>query len=108
MSTSLGSRIPSVLVGAVRDGLGLLTWEEESFAFADSFDEATGRYRGLRGGQLVLLVDADSPGLLVKGDVARSQLDADRGEGASGRRIGRAWRRGWWIDDAQSRGPRRP
>ena len=42
-----------VLIGAIRDGTGLLTWEEESFAFADGFDEATGRYRGLRGGQLV-------------------------------------------------------
>jgi predicted AAA+ superfamily ATPase len=67
----------SVLVGAVCDGLGLLTWEEESFAYADSFDEATGRYRGLRGGQLVSLVDADSPGLLVKGNVARLQLTAE-------------------------------
>ncbi len=67
----------SVLVGAIRDGLGLLTWEEESFAFADSYDELTGRYHGLRGGQLVSLVDADSPGLLVKGSIARSQLAAD-------------------------------
>ena len=67
----------AVLVGAVRDGAGLLTWEEESFAFADSFDEATGRYRGLRGGQLVAVVDANSPGLLVKGAVARAQLAAD-------------------------------
>ena len=67
----------SVLVGAVRDGLGLLTWQEESFAYADSFDELTGRYRGLRGGQLVPQVDANSPGLLVKGDVARAQLDAE-------------------------------
>ena len=66
-----------MLVGAVRDGVGLLTWEEETFAFADSFDEVTGRYRGLRGGQHVSLVDADSPGLLVKGDVARSQLVAE-------------------------------
>jgi hypothetical protein len=66
-----------VLIGAVRDGAGLLTWEEESFAFADGFDEATGRYRGLRGGQHVSLVDSDSPGLLVKGAVARAQLDAD-------------------------------
>src|SRR5208282_3631830 len=70
----------AVLVGAIRDGVALLTWEEETFAFADSFDEATGRYRGLRGGQLVPLADADSPGLLVKGDVARAQLDADRGK----------------------------
>ena len=70
----------AVLVGAIRDGLGLLTWQEESFAFADSFDEGTGRYRGLRGGQHVGLADADSPGLLVKGDVAWAQLDADRGK----------------------------
>ena len=70
----------AVLIGAIRDGVALLTWQEESFAFADSFDETTGRYRGLRGGQLVALADADSPGLLVKGDVARAQLDADRGK----------------------------
>ena len=84
----------SVLVGAVRDGVGLLTWEEESFAFADSFDELTGRYRGLRGGQLVSLVDADSPGLLVKGSVARSQLAAESAKVPAEDGIGRAWRRG--------------
>jgi predicted AAA+ superfamily ATPase len=67
----------AVLVGAVRDGVGLLTWEEETFAFADSFDEVTGHYRGLRGGQHVSLVEADSPGLLVKGEVARSQIAAE-------------------------------
>ena len=39
----------SVLVGAVRDGVGLLTWEEESFAFADSFDEADGPLPGIAG-----------------------------------------------------------
>jgi predicted AAA+ superfamily ATPase len=68
----------AVLVGAIRDGVALLTWEEESFAFADSFDEAAGRYKGLRGGQHVALADVESPGLLVKGDVARAQLEADR------------------------------
>jgi predicted AAA+ superfamily ATPase len=67
-------RDPSVLVGAIRDGVALLTWEDETFAYADSYDELTGRYRGLRGGHLVSLVDADSPGLLVKGSVAQSQL----------------------------------
>ena len=85
---------PAVLVGAIRDGVALLTWQEDSFAFADSFDESTGRYRGLRGGQLVSLVDADSPGLLVKGDVARTQLDAERAKAPAGRRIGCASRRG--------------
>jgi hypothetical protein len=67
----------SVLVGAVRDGLGLLTWEKDSFAYADSYDEGAGRYRGLRGGQQVFSVGADSPGLLVKSEIARKQLDAE-------------------------------
>ncbi len=70
----------SVLVGAIRDGFSLLTWQEETFAFADGFDETTGQYRGLRGGQLVALMDASSFGLVVKGDVARARLDADRGK----------------------------
>jgi predicted AAA+ superfamily ATPase len=67
----------SVLVGAVRDGVALLMWQDEGFAVADSFDEGTGRYRGLRGGQHVALIDADSTSLLVKGAVARAQLDAE-------------------------------
>ena len=74
----------AVLVGAIRDGVALLTWQEESFAFADSFDETTGRYRGLRGGQLVPLADSDSAGLLVQGDVARAQFDADRAKVQAG------------------------
>ena len=81
----------SVLVGAVRDGVALLTWEQESFAFADSFDPSAssgqasaGRYRGLRGGQVVSLADADAPGLLVKPAVARKQLDAESAASASG------------------------
>jgi predicted AAA+ superfamily ATPase len=67
----------SVMLGAVRDGVSLLTWQKEGFAFADSFDEIEGRYRGLRAGQLLSLFDMSSPGLLVKGDVARAQLDTE-------------------------------
>jgi hypothetical protein len=67
----------SVLLGAIREGLGLLTWEKDSFAYADSYDEAAGRYRGLRGGQHVSIVDSDARGLLVKSDVARKQLDEE-------------------------------
>ncbi|MGH7740950.1 MAG: Swt1 family HEPN domain-containing protein [Candidatus Eiseniibacteriota bacterium] len=67
----------SVLLGAIREGSVLISWEHDSFAFADSFDEAAGRYRGLRGGQHVSIVDADSPGLLVRPEVARKQLDAE-------------------------------
>ncbi len=67
----------SVLIGAIRDGMTLLTWQQESFAFADSFDESAGRYRGLRGGQGISLSGTDTAGVLVKGDVARAQLDAE-------------------------------
>ena len=71
---------PSVLLGAVADGVGLLTWERETFAYSDSFDEANGQYRGLRSGQLIALLDVDSAGLLVKSDVTRRQLDAKEDE----------------------------
>ena len=71
----------SVLVGSIRDGFALLTWERESFAFAESFDEGASRYRGLRGGQDVSVTDADAPGLLVKPDVARRQIDVEKPSG---------------------------
>ncbi len=74
---------PSALLGAVADGVGLLTWEREGFAWADSFDEAAGRYRGLRGGQVLSVTDAASPALLVRSEVARRQMDADEAEHAS-------------------------
>ena len=67
-----------VLLGAIGAGAALLTWEQDGFAFADSFDESAGRYRGLQSGQHVLLADAGAPGLLVKPAVARKQLDAER------------------------------
>ena len=75
----------SVLLGAIRDGLVLLTWMRDAFGFADSFDPKTssgqageGRYRGLRAGQIVPLTDADTPGLLVKPEVALKQLEAEK------------------------------
>jgi hypothetical protein len=33
-------REPAVLLEAIREGLRLLTWSRDSFAYADSFDEA--------------------------------------------------------------------
>ena len=71
---------PEVLLSAIREGLALLTWEQDSFAYADSYDEASDRYRGLRCGQQVSIPDSDAPGLLVKPDVARRQLDKEREE----------------------------
>ena len=71
---------PTVLLSAISGGVALLTWDHDAFAAADSFDDEAKRYRGLRGGQVVSLPDADAPGLLVKPDVARQQLDAESGE----------------------------
>jgi hypothetical protein len=67
---------PTVLINAIRDGVTLLTWAEDSFAYAESFDEAAGRYRGLRGGQNVAISENDA-GLLVKPEVAKRQLEVE-------------------------------
>lgn len=66
---------PQVLLGAIIDGLGLLTWERESFAFSDSIDE-DGHYRGLRYGRALMVGDASS-GFVVKPEAARRQIDND-------------------------------
>jgi hypothetical protein len=67
---------PEVLVQAMRDGLALLTWQSDTFAYAESYDDAAERYRGLRGGQSVA-PSAEDAGLIVKPEVARRQLDAE-------------------------------
>ena len=71
---------PALLVGAVSDGAGLLSWEVETFAYADSWDEQQGRYRGLRCGERVNLGSPDAPGLLVHPRAAREQLDREAPE----------------------------
>ncbi len=70
---------PSVLIRAVRDGVKLPTWEKDGFAYAESFDEQAGRYRGLRAGQEIPLSESAPMGFLVKPEVARRQLEAEGG-----------------------------
>jgi predicted AAA+ superfamily ATPase len=71
-------RDTGVLIQAIREGLGWLTWQKETFAFAESFDEATGRYLGLRGGQNIGVSEDSLFGLLVKPEIAWKQMEADR------------------------------
>lgn len=74
-----------VLLDAISDGLGLLTWERETFAYADSYDDGEHRYRGLRHGQRMGVTDG-STGMLVKSTVAAQQVAADEAaRGATGR-----------------------
>ncbi len=68
----------TVLLDAIRDGVNLLTWNQDGFGFADSFDDSAGRYRGLRGGQMITLTDPHATTLVVKPTVASQQLDAER------------------------------
>jgi predicted AAA+ superfamily ATPase len=67
-----------VLLHAISDGVNLLTWSQDSFGFADAFDEVAGRYKGLRGGTMVNLADPHSTGLVVKPEVANKQIEAER------------------------------
>jgi hypothetical protein len=66
---------PAVLSSAIQDGLGLLTWEKDSFAYADDFDEKADRYRGLRHSKLASL-SPDAPiGTTGVGDQAPNRFD---------------------------------
>ncbi len=69
-------REPAVLLAAIRDGVSLMLWVNESFAYADRYDEASGRYVGLHAGRLID-VSEDGAAVLVRPDVARRQIEAD-------------------------------
>ncbi len=62
-----------VLAEAISDGLGLISWTQESFAYADGWDDEQQRYRGLRVGQRIG-ISLDGDGLLVKPEVAQAQF----------------------------------
>ena len=83
-------RDSTVLLNAISAGVALLSWEKDAYALADSFDDEAKRYRGLRSGQVVSLPDIDAPGLLVKPDIARQQLDAEIAPPVGGREAGGA------------------
>jgi hypothetical protein len=76
-------RDSNVLIEAIRDGLGLLLWTQDSFAYADSFDEAVDRYRGLRCGQHVNVSRDNLTGLLVRPERAVKQQEADAAAAAA-------------------------
>ena len=68
---------PAVLFEAIQDGLSLLLWQQDSFAYADSYDEASQRYRGLRCGKLVSVSEANASGLIVRPEVAYRQYQQE-------------------------------
>jgi len=66
----------TVLVGAIEQGVASMTWESDTFAYAEGFDESKDRYLGLRAGEHVAAV-VDSASVLVKPETARKQLDEE-------------------------------
>ena len=66
----------SVLLEAIQNGVSLLTWQTDSFAYAESYDETEGRYRGLRGGQQIT-IKQDCTGLLVQSGIAWQQIQRE-------------------------------
>lgn len=67
-----------MLEETIGNGLRSITWELDTFAYADSFDEPASRYRGLTTGlQHTVHVNMNGSALLVHPDVARRQFEAD-------------------------------
>lgn len=73
-------RNSEVLLQAIRDGLALLTWGKDSFAYAESHDDQASRYRGLRWGQMIGVSMDNCSGLLVKPDVALRQCESEESD----------------------------
>ena len=79
----------SVFLGAVQSGVSSLTWNPDTFAYAEAWDEKAGRYLGLTAGQGVNVI-LDSNSLLVKPHTAAKQIgddkkvDSTHGDGSDG------------------------
>jgi hypothetical protein len=64
----------NTLLEAVRDGLALLTWNPDTFVYAQAHDADSGLYRGLIAGQADGSIAADGVSVLVRPEVAAEQL----------------------------------
>ncbi len=65
-----------VLLNAIADGIQLITWIHDSFAYAEAWDEGKQRYIGLKTGQ-VIYPAADDNSVIVKPDIAQKQIDEE-------------------------------
>lgn len=65
----------TVLARSVRDGIAQTSWDIDTFAYADAYDESTDTYRGLAAGVNAGTAHIDIVrGLIVKPDVAAAQF----------------------------------
>jgi hypothetical protein len=65
-----------VILDAIQDGVGRLTWSQDTFAYADYYDATADRYRGLEAGRRPT-VQMTANSVVVKPDVAAAQIEKD-------------------------------
>ena len=65
-----------VILDAIQDGVARLTWKQDTFAYADSYDAAAARYRGLEAGRRPN-VQLNSESVVIKPEVAAAQMEKD-------------------------------
>ena len=65
-----------VILDAIQDGVSRLTWSQDAFAYADYYDAAADRYRGLEAGHCPT-VQMTANSVVVKPEVAVRQIEAD-------------------------------
>jgi len=65
-----------VILDAIQDGVARLTWKQDTFAYADSYDKAASRYRGLEAGRRAT-VQLNSDSVVVKPEVASQQIERE-------------------------------
>lgn len=70
-------RDDEVLVEAVRDGIAQISWNPDTFAFADASDADGDRYLGLKAGSAGQIT-LSSSAVLVKPEVAAEQLEKEK------------------------------
>ncbi|HEY1754439.1 MAG TPA: Swt1 family HEPN domain-containing protein [Bryobacteraceae bacterium] len=65
-----------VILDAIQDGVGRLTWSQDTFAYADYYDATAERYRGLEAGRRPT-VQLNANSVVVKPEVAAAQIEKD-------------------------------
>ena len=71
-----------VILDAIQEGAARLTWRQDTFAYADSYDAEAGRYRGLEAGRRPN-VQLNSESVVVKPEIATEQMEKETAAQAS-------------------------
>ncbi|MFO0906457.1 MAG: Swt1 family HEPN domain-containing protein [Pirellulales bacterium] len=69
-------RDEQVLVAAIHEGVAHLVWRDETFCYAERWDQSRQRYQGLKCGAHIRVI-IDDGSVLVRPEAAQAQLDAD-------------------------------